>query len=219
MKSRTLWSSLLALAVAAPAVAAGAPGDPQQRHTKADISLAASVLLNTSAFGGGWKAASGAGSGRLSCDSAATPNQSDLVETGSAAGPLFSHQPYQAVAQSAQVFTTKAQTDTAWARAMAPKLVLCMEEQVENTSSMGAPVTVTAWYRLRFAPLVQHAAGYRVVALATTGKKTKTTVYLDVLLFGRDRTITTVVLSALKTPFSKAFEQGLARKVAAQLSG
>lgn len=24
--------------------------------------------------------------------------------------------------------------------------------------------SVTAWYRLRFAPLVQHAAGYRVVA-------------------------------------------------------
>lgn len=159
------------------------------------------------------------GSGRLSCDSAATPDQSDLVETASAAGPLFSHQPYEAVAQSVQVFTTKAQADAAWARAMPPKLVICMEEQVENTSSMGAPVTVTAWHRLPIAALVQHVAGYRVDALATTGKKTKTPVFLDVLLFGRDRTITTLVLSALKTPFSAAFEQGLGRKLAAQLSG
>ena len=53
---------------------------------------------------------------------------------------------------------------------------------------------------------------------ATTGKKTKDNGHLDVLLRDRDRTMTTLVLSALKSPFPNAFEQRLAHTLAAQLN-
>lgn len=217
MKNRTLCSLLLALAVAAPAAATGAPGAPHLRHSKADTSLATSTLLNKSTLGSGWVVASHSTSGQVVCDNAATPNESDLTETGGASGPLFTR-PEQAIAQSTHVFATSAQAATAWARMMPPKLVICMEQEVENLSAMSAPVYVTAWYRLRFAPLATRVAGYRVVARATTTKKTKETVYLDVLLLGHDRTMTTLILSALKAPFSNGFEQGLARTLAAQLN-
>jgi hypothetical protein len=90
---------------------------------------------------------------------------------------------------------------------------------VENLSLMSAPVYVTAWYRLRFAPLATRVAGYRVGARATIAKKTKTSVYLDVLLVRSDRTMTTLILSALANPFPNAFEQGLVRMLAAKLAG
>jgi hypothetical protein len=96
------------------------------------MSLAASVLLNKSALGGSWTVASRSGGGQVVCDNAATPNESDLTETGSASGPLFTRRPEQAITQSTRVFATSVQTDSAWAGLAPPKLIICMEQEVET---------------------------------------------------------------------------------------
>jgi hypothetical protein len=214
------FAMILAVALSSVGIATATSGDPSQRHTPAGMALARSVLLTASDLGAGWKSAgSKSGGGRLSCDAAIAPSESDLVETGGAVGPLISRGRYHALAQSVRVFATKAQLDTAWMRTLTQKLVICMEQQLENTSSMMSPVSVTEWSRLPVERVAQHFAGRRVIATATTGKNSSTRVYLDVFLIGGSRTLTTFVLSSLKTPFSDAFERALTESVGRRLAG
>ena len=198
-------------------VAFGANGDPQKRLTAADSKRATSVLLAKADLGAAsWKSAAGAQESSCGIVLALNPVESDLVETGLATGPLFTNKNYEALAQTVHLFATPRQANTAWARTVTKKLVICMEQQVENTSSMGAAVSVTDWSPLKLPKTVEHVAGYRVTATATSGK-TKPKVYLDVILLGQARTMTKIIFSSLRKPFSTPYETRLAQVVSQRL--
>ena len=78
-------------------------------------------------------------------------------------------------------------------------------------------ISVVSQGELNVPQLAPHARGYRVVGDATAGKQTAK-VYLDVLLLGRARTLTTVVLTSYRAPFSRAFENGLLQTISKKLS-
>jgi hypothetical protein len=201
-----------------PEAAFGTAGDPQKRLTAADTSRASSVLLRRADLGvGGWKSG-GSGSMPAACGIVLQlqPNESDLVETGAATGWLFTTKSYQALTQTVGVFATARQANTAWVRTVNKNLVICMEQQMENTSSMGAPVSVTDWTPLKLPRLVAHVAGFRVTATAKAGGKTSN-VYFDLILLGHSRTMTRIAFSSLLHPFSIAYEVQLARIVSARL--
>jgi hypothetical protein len=196
----------------------GAKGDPQKRLTAADSRRATSVLLTRADLGAvGWKSGASAHESGCGIVLSLNPVESDLVETGVATGPLFSNKSYEALAQTVRVFATAHQENTAWARTVNKKLVICMEQQVENTSSMGAAVSVTDWSPLKFSKTVGHVAGFRVTATATSGR-TKPKVYLDVIVLGHSRTMTRIIFSSLRKPFSTAYESRLARIVSQRLN-
>ena len=211
---------VLGLAVLAQQAAFGASGDPQKHLTAAGTHLAAGALLTRGELGtGAWKAGPSAGSGTSSSCGIVLrihPVESDLVEVGAASGPVFTNSGTEALNQSVSVFATAAQANTAWQRTVNPKLVICMEQQVEATSTMGAPVSVTDWSQLKLPGLAGDAAGFRVVATATAAKR-KVNVYFDQILLSRSHTVTKLVFSSFEKPFSTAFEIQLAREVATRL--
>lgn len=206
---------LLVLALSQTAL--GANGDPQKRLTAADSHQATGVLLTRADLGAaGWQSEPGARQSGCGIVLSLNPVESDLVETGEATGPLFSSKGYEALAQTVRVFATTRQADTAWARTVNKKLVICMEQQVENISSMGAAVSVTDWSPLKLPKVGRHVAGFRVTGTTTSGR-TKPKVYLDVILLGQSRTMTKIIFSSLRKPFSAAYEARLARIVSQRL--
>jgi hypothetical protein len=201
------------LLLAAPAWA----GAPKQRHTAADMAIARSALLDGRDLGAMWKPDSPKPTtDPLTCSPRLTPQESDLVETGSAIGPLFIHGSDQAIAQSVHVYATVSDADAAWARRTMKKVVLCMQRRLEDRSTMMSWISVVSQGTLDVPQLVPHAAAYRVTADASAGKK-KAKVYLDVLLLGRDRTLTTVVLTSYWAPLSSAFEEKVVREISERM--
>jgi hypothetical protein len=201
-----------------PQAAFGAGGDPQKRLTAADTSRARNVLLKLADLGvGGWKSG-GSGGTPAACGIVLQlqPIESDLVETGAATGWLFTSKSYEALTQTVGVFATARQANTAWVRTVNKKLVICMEQQMENTSSMGGPVSVTDWTALKLPHLVEHVAGFRVMATAKAGGRTSN-VYFDLILLGHSRTMTRIAFSSLQHPFSTGYEVRLARIVSSRL--
>ena len=186
--------------------------------------MAMSVLLKKSDLGSRWKAGSGSSIANPSCGIILNlqPNQSSLTETGSATAPLYSRGQAEAVTQSVQVFATPQELATAWAQTVTKKLVICTEEQVEGASGMGSPVSVTNWSLLRMPHTVDRVYGLRVTATARIGKnqtwKNPSKLYFDVILLGHGRTMTRIVLSSLRKPFSSAYERQLDRVVSQALT-
>ena len=220
MTGRRILIVVAVLAAASQQAAFGASGDPQKRLTATGTRLATSVLLGKRDLGAGvWQARPSSGTGDSKCGivSNIQPMESDLTEVGTASGPVFTNTGTEALDQSAFVFATPAQQNTAWQRTVTKKLVICMEEQVEGTSSMGAPVSVTNWQQLKLPGLPGHAVGYRVTATATAAKAKKVKVFFDEILLGRSRTLTKLIFSSFGKPFSTAYELGLARQVSERL--
>ena len=222
MRRRSAIAALIfALVALAQQAALAASGDPQKRLSRADTRLATNVLLKRGDLGAaGWKRARSSAASGSACGIVhrMQPNETDLVETGAATGPLFTNNGIRALTQTARVFVSRRQATTAWARTDTKNLIICMEQQVENTSSMGAPVSVTDWRPLRLPRLVDHLAGFRVVATAKTSAKTTSKVYFDLILLGHSRTITKLVLSSLQKPFATGYEARLTRIVAHRLN-
>ena len=219
MRLRTVRGICLvfALGVLTPAAALAAAGDPQQKHTAAGTLQATSALVRIGDLGTGWKSSHSNG-GQPQCDAVLQPNESDLIEAGNAVSPLFTSG-MDAVTQNVHVFATEAQANVAWKRALTNKLVLCMEQQVENLSSMGSPVSVTEWHRLALPHSAGRVTGFRVVAKAKTTKTTWSKVYFDQILLGNAKTMTRIVFSSLQAPISKTLEQKLASVVASRIAG
>jgi len=215
---KNVWIVVAVLALLPTTSAVAASGDPQQKHTPAGTLLATTVLLRTADLGTGWKAASRSNGAQQECDAVLQPNESDLVEIGKTVGPVFTHGTTEALTQTAHVFATETQANAAWSRTVTKKLVLCMEQQTENTSGMGSPVSVTQWARLQPPRIAGRVAEFRVVAKAKTGKKTWSKVYFDLLLVGHAKTMTKIVFSSLGTPFGTSFEQKLTRIVSDRLT-
>jgi len=218
---RRLTASLAALTSLAGAahVALGASGDPQKRLVAADGRLAKGVLLTRADLGARtWKSVPGAATTLSNCGiiRRLQPVESGLVETGAANGPLFTNKAAQALTQTVRVFATPKQANEAWSRTATKNLVICMEQQVENLSTMGAPVSVTDWRPLKLPKATDHAAAYRVTATASAGKN-KSNVYFDLILLGQSRTITKLIFSALGKPVSTAYEARLATDLSQRL--
>ena len=207
----------LLLALAQQAFAAS--GNPQKHLTTAGTHLAVGALLVRGDLGAAaWKAKPAPGTSAPNCgiESNIGPMESDLTEVGAASGPVFTNAGTEALDQFVTVFSSPAQANTAWQRTVNKTFVICMEQQVENTSSMGAPVSVTNWKQLKLPGLSGHAVGYRVIATAT-GTNAKVNVYFDQILIHRSSTLTKLVFSSFGKPFSTAYEMGLARQVSQRL--
>jgi hypothetical protein len=209
---------LIAVFALSQQVVLAAAGDPQKKLSAADTRLAAGVLLKRGDLGSGWKSSSSA-SGAPGCGIVhqLQPNESDLVETGAAAGSLFTNKAYEALSQTVRVFASPQQATKAWLRTVNKQLVICTEQQVEDTSSMGSAVSVTDWTSLRLPHQVEHASGFRVTASAGSGTR-KTKVYFDLILLGHARAMTRIALSSLQKPFSAQYEAKLVQLVSQRLN-
>jgi hypothetical protein len=205
---------LASLLLSAPASAT--PGGPAQHHTRADMDLARTLLLSAGDVRT-WSAGSEKRTeDPLTCSARLTPPESDLLENGSAFGPLLSHGTKEALAQSVHVYATVMQANVAWRRRTLKRMVLCMQRRLEDSSTMMSWISVVHWSTLELPKLVPHLAGYRVIGDAEAGRH-KTRVYLDLLLLGRGRAVTTLVATSYRKPLSPLFERRLVRLLSQRL--
>ena len=143
-RSIALFALVCAAVVAAP-VAAGAHGDPQDRHTPGDTAKAHSIALERGDLpGGAWEAErDGADVALLRCAGFA-PDLSDLVETGEAESPNFTRPPATFVSSTASLFATEAQANAAFDRVVKPGLMRCLARILEDQSEAQVTIRVVS---------------------------------------------------------------------------
>ena len=210
MRVLPLFAALAA--ILAPAASAKS-FDPQIKRIPADQVAAQSALLKPSELGKAWKASTVTPSpSAITCNGTnMKPNQSDLTITGLTGTSLA--EANTQVVQAVRVFRSKAQADASWTRTVTIALVDCAGQKLRQSSD---DLKLAQEARLALPNVAPHTAGFRIVARAADNK-TMTNVYLDLLLVGRDKTLTSVVLSTLQKPPDRAFEERIVRTVAQKL--
>jgi hypothetical protein len=197
--------------------AAGAAAGPAMRHTSADTRTAQASLLKSSDFTKSWSGTASPQRGvALSC-SGHSVKGAGIVETGAAASPNFSDGatgPF--VNQNTSVYATSAEANAYWQRAVTPGLVTCVAQTLEALRSRGITVTITSQGKRPFSTTLAHTAAYRVVA--TVGKN-KLTYYLDVIVLGEGKAVTSLTIVSIQTPTSAKVETALASLIASRLNG
>jgi hypothetical protein len=206
-----------ALVVAAAPSTAGAA--VTRRVTAAGTALARAALLSRGDFGKGWNSAPAPHSvPPLTCPQF-SPHVPAATEVGDAASPTFrgsSNGPF--VAQDAYAYATGAQEAAVWNEVVRPPLVRCVAESLSGGSGHGVRFAVTGKRVLSLPKLLVAATGYRVSGTATTQGQS-IDVFLDMVVLGSGRTITTISLSSFEAPVARPLELRLARTVARRIKG
>jgi len=206
---------VVAFAVAGTALASTS-GPPLEKHTTAGTAKARSVVLRRSDFGAGWlaKPSSSSPSGTPHCNGY-DPDESDLVEIGSADSPSF-QMGVRFVSSSAGVYATAAQAQTSWNRVLQPRLPECLGSLVaKGATSNGVPTKVTGYAKLALPRLAPRTAGYRIHFTATT-QGLNLAGSVDLILLGKDRVDSVMISVSFGTP-PAADELRLARRIASRL--
>jgi hypothetical protein len=209
-----LLASLLALTCAGAALAA--PGDPQKRHNAADMAKAKSIVLKAADLGTGWKSSpsSGSSSGTPHCKGF-QPDESDLVETGTANSPDFS-KGLRYVLSAAALYKTAGQAQTSWNRIVKPGLVGCFASLLtKGASGGGVKTTATSKGSLHTPKLAPRQASYRV-GFATVNQGVKLSGSIDLFLLGEGRADALMISVSFGTP-PTADELRIARLMAGRL--
>lgn len=210
--------AVLVLAGALAGTALAAPGDPQKKHTAAGMGLAKAALLRKADFGAGWTAtpSTPSKSSGLSC-TGFRPDQSDLVEIGTADSPDFAKGPTAFVSQNVGVYKTAAQGAASWSRIVKPGLLGCLASLLEQGSSKGTTITVTRRGTLAFPKLADRTAAFRLVANVTS-QGTTLPVYSDLVLLAHGQINSAMFFISVGAPMQAAVEQRLAGIVAKRLA-
>lgn len=190
---------------------------PAMKHTTADMTTAKASLVKVADFGKGWTGQASPQTGVMLSCSGHSVSGAGIVETGAASSPnISSNVPGTFVSQNTSVYATSAEATTYWQRAVTPGLVTCVAQTLEALRSRGINVTITSQGKLRLSTALAHAAAYRVVA--TVGKN-KLTYYLDVIVLGEGRAITSLTITSIQAPTSAKVENALASIITSRLNG
>jgi hypothetical protein len=207
----------VAIAVVAALACAGAAagGKPRQKHTAADMAKARSIVLRKADLGAGWKASPASTSGGTPRCKGFDPDQSDLVETGTADSPDL-EKGVRYVSSSAGIFATAAQAQASWNRIVRPGLLECLGSIFAKGASRGGVVTkVVATGTLSFPRLAPRTAAFRI-AFSATSQGSVLPGAIDLVLLGKGRVDTVMISVSFGTP-PLADEKRLARLIAARL--
>jgi hypothetical protein len=206
--------ALVALACAGVALASG--GEPRKQHTAADVAKARAAVLKAADLGAGWRSKpAGSDSGTPRCKGF-RPDESDLIETGSADSPEFD-KGVRYVSSSAAVYKTAAQAQASWDRVVKPGLLDCLGS-IFDKGATGSNVTVkTVGKRaLAFPKLAPRSAAYRLNFTAKTQGLTLRGA-VDLILLGKGRMDAVMISVSFGTP-PIAEERRLAGLIAGRFS-
>jgi hypothetical protein len=195
--------------------ALAAEGDPVERHTKADMAKARSIVLAPADLGAGWKREpAGGDDSSLQCKNFRI-DESDLVETGEADSPVFTRAPV-IISSSASLYRTAAMSATSWRRAIRPGLAACLAEDAQKSvSEPGFTLRRRSAGKIPYQPLPgAKTAAYHLVFSASDGQTT-VPVHFDAVFLQRGRAIAGVFLAS----FGARFPAAPLRELAALTAG
>ena len=195
---RVLAVSLLALALAAPAL--GADGEPKKALTTKGQAIAKSIVLKRSDLSKGF-----------------VPHQpSDDTRPSS---PDFSRDALGvAIGSSASVYRTKRDSNAAWRRARTAAAVKCFADLVRLTSPAARKVTIVSAKRIPFPKVAPDVIAYRVVATLAVGTSRTVRAYFDAVLLRQGQMQTALVVTSLGAAVPVAQEQVLALILAGRMA-
>lgn len=206
----TLAAAVTAAAVLTAAASGAEAHDPRLAPTRGGMASARSVLLTAADVGTGWLSAEAHPTpGTSVCSGRLDAYESDLVETGTAAGFLI--RGVSTLLQTSAVFATAPEGAAAWSRTVTAILPACM-----RTAMSRVQVTLMHARRLTLPDVGLDAAGFRVVGLTGVGGEL-VTMYFDQFLVHRGRTITRLFLTSFTRPYEVSFEDRLVRRLATRL--
>jgi hypothetical protein len=202
---------LLAILLAAAA--------PAMHHKSADMKTARASLVTAADLGKGWTGKASPQEGATFGCNGYRPSGAGIVETGGASSAALTYDttgPF--VLQKTSVYASAGQANTYWQRAVRPGLIACAVQTLEQVTTRGIKLTITAKGTLPFSSSLSHTAAYRVVGTLESGKN-KIVNYFDVIVLGQGKTITAITISSFKFAPPKSFERIVARIVAEHLNG
>jgi hypothetical protein len=224
VRRRLALVSLVVLAL--PALALAADTDPQKKFTAADQAKARTLLLRKTDFVAGWKkepaTKSADGESDFSCPGY-NPDQSDLVLTGEAEADFEGPQGFPSVSSVANIYRTRREATTAWARGDRPQLVPCVASAFEKElEEDGSKVTFTRKGKIAFPRYAPRTSAYRFsfnVTMTQGGKPLTLPMTMHFVILGHGRgDVTLMTLSlgpGVSLPDLKTFAQLSAQRLAA----
>ena len=219
---RALVVTIAIAALATPAVAHAADGDPRRAITKGGQQAAKSVVLKRGDLGAGFVANArskdkglpkGARCGGL--------GEEDLTVTGDAASPDFrlAQGPvFVTVGSTAQVYRTLADANTSWRRGTSSKTATCLADIVRLSADPGQKITVVSAKRIPFPAVSPKATAYRLVLSVSAGNGPRVPAYVDAVILQHGRIQTGLVFTSIGQPVGEADRVALASVVAARMA-
>jgi hypothetical protein len=219
---RRLLAILFVLCVAVPAVALAADTDPKKQITPADQAKARSILLKRTDFAAGWKRVAPSPDSEATCPGF-NPTESDLTLTGDAEADFEHTQGLPSVSSYAEVWASKAEALTSWARGVKPALARCLGSFFQQgVTEPGVEVKIVSAGRMAFPKLAPRTAAFKVVARVSgtdeTGQATAVTFTLHLLAFGHGRGDTAMLAIAPGAGLATADLRGFGRLLASRLA-
>jgi hypothetical protein len=212
-------AALVALAALAVGVGTASARDPrleQQRLTPADMRLARGAVLKRGDLATGWRslAVPSADGERLSCPGF-DPDFSRFTITGRAVA-AFAHPDGVSVTTAVEVYRSRGDAAGDFRVGTQPGVVRCLRKVLADAFAAGGavPLRVRSARRVAAPRVGDRTAAYRVVA-SLDANGTPVPLYLDVLVFGRGRSLAT--LMAVSAYHSLGDRTLLARTMAARM--
>jgi hypothetical protein len=213
----------LTLAVLLAAVLTGTAlaGQPREQHTAADMALAKKIGFVRADFPAGWTAKPATpdkSAGTTTCKGF-DPNEADLVETGKVDSSIFTApDTFSQVFSTVGVFKTVAQARSSWGRTASLAALECFSQLITANAPAGSTISALSKGKLAFPKVSERIAAYRlVIGVAPEGAKASVKLYLDRILLGAGRANVSTIMFSLGQPYPAAFEQKLAKAIAARL--
>ncbi|HSL64305.1 MAG TPA: hypothetical protein VK874_06560 [Gaiellaceae bacterium] len=195
--------ALLTLAALLVGVGTASARDPrleQQRLTPADMRLAKRAVLQRGDLAAGWRSLRvGQTEGeRLQCDGF-DPDFSRFVLTGRAI-TAFAHPEGASLTAAVEVYRTRADAAGDFRVGTQPGVVRCLRGLLDDAFGAGTvPLRVRSARRVSAPRLGERTAAYRVVATLTANGRS-IPLYLDVLVFGRGRSLASLLAVSAYNP-------------------
>jgi hypothetical protein len=214
---RVLAVSLLALALAAPAL--GADGEPKKALTAKGQAIAKAIVLKRSDLSTGFVPHKASDAARPKGARCGAVDESDLTVTGDASSPDFSQDTLGvAIGSSASVYRTQHESNAAWRRAGTAAAVQCFADLVRLTSPAAQKVTIVSAKRIPFPKVAPNVIAYRVVATLAVGKSRTVRAYFDAVLLQHGQIQSALVVTSLGAAVPATQEQVLALIVAGRMA-
>ena len=214
---RVLFVSLVALALAAPAL--GADGEPKKALTTKGQASGKSIVLKRSDLSAGFVPHKASDAARPRGARCGAVDESDLTVTGDASSPDFSRDALGvAIGSSASVYRTQRESSAAWKRAGTDGAVQCFADLVRLTSPAAQKVEIVSAKRIPFPKVAPGVIAYRVVAKLTVGKSRTVRAYFDAVLLQHGQMQSALVVTSLGAAVPVAQEQVLALILAGRMA-
>lgn len=207
--------TLAALLVGAGTASARDPRLEQQRLTPADMRLARTAVLKRADLAAGWRSLTIPSSEgeRLSCPGF-DPDFSAFTITGRAVSG-FAHPDGASLTTAVEVYRSRADAAGDFRVGTQPGVVRCLRSLLADSFGGGAvPLRVKSARRVAAPRLGERTAAYRVVAVLTANGRS-VPLYLDVLVFGRGRSLASLLAVSAYNPLRDRVV--LARTMAARM--